>query len=265
MFSISLLIFAASKILGWITYYTIAQPKVDEIAYDITSYLQANELYVNEDWLHNYVISRKQSGYIKDFEDISITYRQPSNDRRFSVEVTMRGNYLNGYALPKTAIVSYNGVNYGKLPDSTVWIWYDPSYYNPEEEKAHSHLITNDEIYNEPHNYDAQNNLKDSYFDLEDGMDLSYLGTDFYFTEEEKRLFEYVDKTCIACHGSTWQGLAGPSLYNLNQKYSEDEILDIIMNGKGTMPRGMLDEQNSIALSKYLYNLPDLYDYSNGR
>lgn len=42
--------------------------------------------------------------------------------------------------------------------------------------------------------------------------------------------------SCAACHGGNLEGSAGPSLEQVGTKYSEEEILDIINNGIGSMP-----------------------------
>ncbi|MFG6120863.1 cytochrome c551 [Thalassobacillus sp. B23F22_16] len=43
-------------------------------------------------------------------------------------------------------------------------------------------------------------------------------------------------ESCASCHGGDLSGGAGPALDSIGSKYSEDEILDIIKNGKGSMP-----------------------------
>lgn len=268
LFSIIFLIAITANILGWITYHTIAKPKAEEITHDITSYLYANELYVNEKWFHQYIMSLKQSGKIKDHENISINYRQPSNDRRFTVDVRLSGNYLNGYASPRTVHVSMYGINYGALPESTISIWYNPRDYNSEKETINNQTekeVTNNDEFNDTD--DSQSNFinpeKDIELDQDIAGEVDLSGTDFYFTAEEERLFKQVDRSCIGCHGGNWEGAAGPSFFNLSQKYSKEEILDIIMNGTEIMPGGLLSEEDSKALADYLYHLPDPYDYSN--
>lgn len=48
---------------------------------------------------------------------------------------------------------------------------------------------------------------------------------------------------CASCHGEDLSGQSGPNLQEVGSKYDQDEIADIIENGKegdqGTMPAGM--------------------------
>lgn len=65
---------------------------------------------------------------------------------------------------------------------------------------------------------------------------------------------EVVQKNCIGCHGSDLQGGAGPSLIGLGDRYSTEELIDIITNGRGTMPGGQA-EGNEEAVVAYLLTL----------
>ncbi|MCS1351003.1 menaquinol-cytochrome c reductase cytochrome b/c subunit [Mechercharimyces sp. CAU 1602] len=49
----------------------------------------------------------------------------------------------------------------------------------------------------------------------------------------------YKENACIQCHGEQLEGVNGPSLIDVGNRYSEEELLDITNNGKGTMPQGM--------------------------
>ena len=42
---------------------------------------------------------------------------------------------------------------------------------------------------------------------------------------------------CASCHGENLQGGFGPNLQKVGSKYTEEEINNIIKNGKGRMPR----------------------------
>ncbi|CAM3927084.1 cytochrome c550 [Mesobacillus thioparans] len=50
---------------------------------------------------------------------------------------------------------------------------------------------------------------------------------------------EFYQQTCAGCHGNQYEGVSGPSLKGVGSKYSQDEIKDILTNGKGNMPPGM--------------------------
>ncbi|WP_170008197.1 cytochrome c551 [Bacillus fonticola] len=46
---------------------------------------------------------------------------------------------------------------------------------------------------------------------------------------------------CIQCHGENLAGVSGPNLQKVGGKYSEDEIRNIIENGRGGMPPGLIE------------------------
>ncbi len=239
--SILILLLFIQQVLSWAAYFAIVKPKANDIAQDITSYIQINERYISKEWVHNYVTARKSSGYIKDSEHITIIYSQPSNDRRFEVTVYLSGTYLSGLADPTIVVVNYYGVNYGDLPEEGIYFNYRPDGYEPDT--STSMKIVEKVI--------VEAAVDEPSID----EDLAYLGTDFYFTEYEMKAIEAMQSSCIACHGMTLEGLVGPSLINLNEKYSKDEILEIIVNGKGNMPAMFLDEESKIAIVEYLYSL----------
>ncbi len=60
---------------------------------------------------------------------------------------------------------------------------------------------------------------------------------------------EYFQQSCAGCHGGDLSGNNGPNLQTIGADYNKDEILDIIKNGKGSMPGDMAsgDEAETIA------------------
>lgn len=58
-------------------------------------------------------------------------------------------------------------------------------------------------------------------------------------------------RNCIGCHGTDLAGRSGPSLLDIKATFSEEEIVDIILNGKGKMPKvvGLNAEQAEILAS----------------
>lgn len=64
----------------------------------------------------------------------------------------------------------------------------------------------------------------------------------------------YQESTCITCHGGNMEGGNGPSLQKVGATYSKDEIIDIIDNGKGTMPPqgNTLDDADKETLAAWL-------------
>lgn len=63
-----------------------------------------------------------------------------------------------------------------------------------------------------------------------------------------------VEASCASCHGADLKGSAGPSLHNLDQKYDKDQIADILKNGKGGMPAGLVPGMEE-AVADYLLTL----------
>lgn len=60
-------------------------------------------------------------------------------------------------------------------------------------------------------------------------------------------------KSCIACHGSELQGQNNaPKISDVGSRLTEKEILDVIENGKGTMPPGVVKGADAEAVAKWL-------------
>jgi len=58
---------------------------------------------------------------------------------------------------------------------------------------------------------------------------------------------------CATCHGGNLEGRGNaPALANIGSKLSESEIRDIIENGKGGMPGGLIKGEELDAVSKWL-------------
>ena len=64
-----------------------------------------------------------------------------------------------------------------------------------------------------------------------------------------------VQKSCATCHGGQLQGGSAPALNQLGAIYTEEEILDIILNGKDRMPPGLLKGEKAEAAAAYLATL----------
>ncbi|MFD1736746.1 cytochrome c551 [Bacillus salitolerans] len=59
-------------------------------------------------------------------------------------------------------------------------------------------------------------------------------------------------KSCSTCHGGKLQGGVGPQLTQVGNKYSSEEILNIIENGQGRMPKGILQGEDAEAVAVWL-------------
>lgn len=58
--------------------------------------------------------------------------------------------------------------------------------------------------------------------------------------------------TCASCHGQNLEGVVGPNLAKIGTKYSKEQILDIIVKGKGGMPPGLLAGNDADAVASWL-------------
>src|SRR5699024_2837160 len=63
---------------------------------------------------------------------------------------------------------------------------------------------------------------------------------------------EIFSSNCATCHGDDLSGEMGPDLTKVGAELSEDEIHDVIMNGKGQMPPGLVDADEADALAEWL-------------
>ncbi|MBA4535855.1 cytochrome c [Bacillus aquiflavi] len=55
---------------------------------------------------------------------------------------------------------------------------------------------------------------------------------------------------CLSCHGDQKQGGVGPALTNIS--LSEEEVADVLTNGRGTMPGGLVPPEQVDAMAKWL-------------
>lgn len=63
---------------------------------------------------------------------------------------------------------------------------------------------------------------------------------------------EIFQQNCAACHGKDLSGGAGPELTTVGSKYSQDEIADIIENGRGAMRAGIVQGAEKDAVAEWL-------------
>lgn len=63
---------------------------------------------------------------------------------------------------------------------------------------------------------------------------------------------EFYKQTCIGCHGGNFEGGVGPSLKGIGEKLSKDEIKDVLLNGKGAMPPGLVPAENADAMAEWV-------------
>ncbi|GAB3795436.1 cytochrome c550 [Virgibacillus kimchii] len=63
---------------------------------------------------------------------------------------------------------------------------------------------------------------------------------------------EVYQNSCASCHGADLSGGAGPELVEVGNRMSEEEIFEIIMEGEGSMPGGLVSEEEAEAITTWL-------------
>ena len=64
---------------------------------------------------------------------------------------------------------------------------------------------------------------------------------------------QVAQQRCATCHGGNLQGVGNtPALNDIGAHYSEEEILNIILNGQGRMPGGLVKGEEAEALAAWL-------------
>ncbi|MDH4618288.1 cytochrome c551 [Brevibacillus sp. AY1] len=58
--------------------------------------------------------------------------------------------------------------------------------------------------------------------------------------------------TCAGCHGQTLEGAVGPNLQKVGGTLSKDQILEVLKNGKGSMPPGLVKGDDAETLAAWL-------------
>lgn len=74
-------------------------------------------------------------------------------------------------------------------------------------------------------------------------------GTETASVDPEK----VVQTSCVACHGGNLEGKGNaPALAKVGDHMSETEIHDVIVNGRGGMPPGLIKGAEAEAVAKWL-------------
>ncbi|MGM9927636.1 MAG: cytochrome c550 [Bacillus sp. (in: firmicutes)] len=66
---------------------------------------------------------------------------------------------------------------------------------------------------------------------------------------------EIYKASCIGCHGGNYEGGVGPALTGVGGKLSTDEMKEILINGKGSMPPGLVKEDQADEMAEWLSSL----------
>ncbi|EIJ78901.1 cytochrome c550 [Bacillus methanolicus PB1] len=62
-------------------------------------------------------------------------------------------------------------------------------------------------------------------------------------------------KSCVGCHGDQYQGGVGPALKGVGERRSKEEIANIVVNGKGSMPPGLVPQEKAAEMAEWLAGL----------
>ncbi|WP_062355786.1 cytochrome c550 [Bacillus kwashiorkori] len=66
----------------------------------------------------------------------------------------------------------------------------------------------------------------------------------------------YQQKSCISCHGENYDGSNSvPGLKGVGDKLSDEEIKEVLVNGKGIMPGGLVPENSLDEMVEWLKSL----------
>lgn len=63
---------------------------------------------------------------------------------------------------------------------------------------------------------------------------------------------EIYQANCSSCHGADLSGGAGPDLTQVGSDHTVDEIKDIVTNGQGSMPPGLVEGEDLDVLANWL-------------
>ncbi|WP_422123773.1 cytochrome c551 [Planococcus sp. X10-3] len=64
---------------------------------------------------------------------------------------------------------------------------------------------------------------------------------------------QIVNQQCISCHGENLEGQGNfPALNDVGSRLSEEEILTVILEGRGTMPAGIIEGEEAEAVAAWL-------------
>ncbi|USG65299.1 cytochrome c [Brevibacillus ruminantium] len=57
---------------------------------------------------------------------------------------------------------------------------------------------------------------------------------------------------CSSCHGQDLSGAVGPNLTKVGDRYTKEQILEILKNGKGGMPGGLVSGADADTVAAWL-------------
>jgi cytochrome c551 len=57
---------------------------------------------------------------------------------------------------------------------------------------------------------------------------------------------------CSTCHGQNLEGAGAPKISDAGSRYSKEQLEEIILNGKGGMPGGIIKGEEASAVAEWL-------------
>lgn len=132
------------RLLEWGLAYAIVQPKAEDIAYELTTYAEANEVRLTDDVLKSFMDSWKEDGYIHDHEEVRIRYIQYAGDKRFKVHVTVHAQFWN-QPIWADGWSELQGINWDQHPVNTVAGHY-PSYEDEDDNETEAVAAAQEEV-----------------------------------------------------------------------------------------------------------------------
>ncbi|AEH47192.1 cytochrome c550 [Parageobacillus thermoglucosidasius] len=66
---------------------------------------------------------------------------------------------------------------------------------------------------------------------------------------------QFYQQTCSSCHGQNYEGGVGPALKGVGDRLSPDEIKNVLQNGRGSMPPGLVPSDKLDEMAKWLSEL----------
>lgn len=63
---------------------------------------------------------------------------------------------------------------------------------------------------------------------------------------------EIYQQSCVSCHGGNYEGGVGPALTSVGGRLSADQIKEVLKNGRGSMPGGLVPEEKLDEMAKWV-------------
>lgn len=66
---------------------------------------------------------------------------------------------------------------------------------------------------------------------------------------------QFYKSACSSCHGSNFDGSSGPSLLGIGKHMTENEIMNVLLNGRNSMPKGLVPGEHIQQMVKFVHGL----------